>query len=38
MNVNIKYYLLYALAYGIVLLLGEVIYKLLKRHTGSFST
>jgi len=31
MNVNIKYYLLYALAYGIVLLLGEAIYRLLKR-------
>jgi len=31
MNVNIKYYLLYALAYGIVLLLGEGIYRLLKR-------
>jgi phytol kinase len=31
MNVNIKYYLLYTIAYGIVLLLGEAIYRLLKR-------
>lgn len=31
MNVNFKYYLLYSIAYGIVLLLGEVIYRYLKR-------
>ena len=31
MNDNIKYYLLYAIAYGIVLLLGEAIYRLLKK-------
>lgn len=31
MNENFKYYLAYALAYGIILLLGEVIYRLLKR-------
>ncbi len=31
MNINIKYYLLYALAYGIVLLLGEGIFRLLKK-------
>lgn len=30
MNANIKYYLIYALAYGIILLLGEGIYRLLK--------
>lgn len=30
-NVNFKYYLLYALAYGIVLLMGEAIYRLFKR-------
>ncbi len=30
MNENFKYYLLYALAYGIILLLGEAIYRLLK--------
>lgn len=31
MNVNFKYYLLYSIAYGVVLLLGEVIYRYLKR-------
>lgn len=31
MNVNLKYYLLYAIAYGVILLLGEVIYRTLKR-------
>lgn len=31
MNINFKYYLLYALAYGIVLLMGEAIYRLFKR-------
>lgn len=30
MNANLKYYLIYALAYGIILLLGEGIYRLLK--------
>jgi len=30
MNENIKYYLLYAVAYGIILLLGEVIFRFLK--------
>ena len=31
MNENFKYYLLYALIYGIVLLMGEAIYRLFKR-------
>ena len=31
MNANFKYYLLYAIAYGVVLLLGEAIYKGFKR-------
>jgi len=31
MNVNFKYYLIYAIAYGIVLLLGEFIYRFLKK-------
>ena len=30
MNENIKYYLFYAVAYGIILILGEVIYRSLK--------
>jgi dolichol kinase len=30
MNENIKYYLIYAVAYGIILLLGEGIYRMLK--------
>jgi len=30
MNTNIKFYLIYTLAYGIILLLGEGIYRLLK--------
>jgi phytol kinase len=31
MNVNFKYYLFYAIVYGIILLLGEFIYRRLKR-------
>lgn len=31
MNADIKYYLIYTLAYGIILLLGEGIYRLLKK-------
>jgi dolichol kinase len=31
MNENLKYYLLYAIAYGLILLLGEAIYRFLKK-------